>query len=63
MRVQRQRVKGGRGAGFGGGDLDSAAFQNFLFKGSRLFLVNVKNLVGGELSLSACPRGGEYNIN
>ena len=28
-------------------------------KASRLFLVNVKSPGGGELSLSACPGGGE----
>ena len=32
--------------------------EGFCFKGSRLFLVNVKSLGGGELSLSACPEVG-----
>ena len=31
--------------------------------GSKLFLVDVKSPGGGELTLSACPRGGEKNIN
>ena len=33
-------------------------YGTILFKGSRLFLVNVKSPGGGELSLSACPGVG-----
>ena len=33
--------------------------EGFFFKGSRLFLVDVKSPGGGELFLSACLGGGE----
>ena len=33
--------------------------EGFFFRGSRLFLIDVKSPGGGELSLSAYPRGGK----
>ena len=33
--------------------------EGFFFKGSRLFLVDVKSPGGGELSFSACHGGGK----